>query len=35
MYVGVLLVVFFYGGVKRLVINNYTGLIVGSELEYI
>ncbi|NET16487.1 MAG: glycosyltransferase family 4 protein, partial [Okeania sp. SIO1H6] len=34
MYAGVPPVVFPYGGVKRLVVNNYTGLIVGSELEY-
>jgi glycosyltransferase involved in cell wall biosynthesis len=34
MYAGVPPVVFPYGGVKRLVINNYTGLIVHSELEY-
>ncbi|MEW6495991.1 MAG: glycosyltransferase family 4 protein, partial [Cyanobacteriota bacterium] len=34
MYAGVPPVVFPYGGVKRLVVNNYTGLIVQSELEY-
>jgi hypothetical protein len=34
MYAGVPPVVFPYGGVKRLVVNNYTGLIVHSELEY-
>src|SRR5919202_2837360 len=34
MYAGIPPVVFPYGGVKRLVINNYTGLIVHSELEY-
>ncbi len=34
MYAGVPPVVFSYGGVKRLVVNNYTGLIVQSELEY-
>ena len=34
MYAGVPPVVLPYGGVKRLVINNYTGLIAGSELEY-
>ena len=34
MYAGVPPVVFPYGGVKRLVIDNYTGLIVRSELEY-
>jgi len=34
MYAGVPPVVFPYGGVKRLVINNETGLIVNSELEY-
>lgn len=34
MYAGVPPVVFSYGGVKRLVIDNYTGLIVRSELEY-
>ncbi|MCA1990567.1 MAG: glycosyltransferase [Coleofasciculus sp. S288] len=34
MYGGVPPVVFPYGGVKRLVIDNFTGLIVCSELEY-
>lgn len=34
MYAGVPPVVFPYGGIKRLVIDNYTGLIVYSELEY-
>jgi glycosyltransferase involved in cell wall biosynthesis/tetratricopeptide (TPR) repeat protein len=34
MYAGVPPVVFSYGGVKRLVIDNYTGLVVQSELEY-
>ena len=34
MYAGVPPVVFPYGGVKRLVVDNYTGLIVHSELEY-
>jgi glycosyltransferase involved in cell wall biosynthesis len=34
MYAGVPPVVFPHGGIKRLVINNYTGLIVSSELEY-
>jgi predicted O-linked N-acetylglucosamine transferase (SPINDLY family)/glycosyltransferase involved in cell wall biosynthesis len=34
MYAGIPPVVFPYGGVKRLVINNYTGLVVNSELEY-
>ncbi len=34
MYAGVPPVVFPYGGVKRLVIDSYTGLIVHSELEY-
>jgi glycosyltransferase involved in cell wall biosynthesis len=34
MYAGVPPIVFPYGGIKRLVINNYTGLIVRSELEY-
>lgn len=34
MYAGVPPVVFPYGGVKRLVVDNYTGLIVQSELEY-
>ncbi len=34
MYAGVPPVVFPYGGIKRLVINNYTGLIVSSESEY-
>jgi glycosyltransferase involved in cell wall biosynthesis len=34
MYAEIPPVVFPYGGVKRLVINNYTGLIVHSELEY-
>jgi len=34
MYTGVVPVVFPYGGVKDLVINNYTGYIVNSELEY-
>src|SRR5919202_1812390 len=35
MYAGVPPVVFPYGGIKRLGINNYTGMIVHSELEYI
>jgi glycosyltransferase involved in cell wall biosynthesis len=34
MYAGVPPVVFPYGGVKRLVVDNYTGLLVHSELEY-
>jgi glycosyltransferase involved in cell wall biosynthesis len=34
MYAGVPPVVFPYGGVKRLVVDNYTGLLVRSELEY-
>ncbi len=34
MYAGVPPVVFPYGGVKQLVVDNYTGLIVRSELEY-
>ena len=34
MYAGVPPVVFPHGGIKRLVINNYTGLIAHSELEY-
>jgi len=34
MYAGVPPVVFPYGGIKRLVIDNYTGLLVDSELEY-
>jgi predicted O-linked N-acetylglucosamine transferase (SPINDLY family)/glycosyltransferase involved in cell wall biosynthesis len=34
MYGGIPPVVFPYGGVKRLVVNNYTGLIVNSEFEY-
>jgi len=34
MYAGVPPVVFPHGGIKRLVIDNYTGLIVRSELEY-
>ncbi len=34
MYAGVPPVIFPYGGAKRSVIDNYTGLIVHSELEY-
>jgi len=34
MYAGVPPVVFPYGGIKKLVIDNYTGLVVQSELEY-
>ncbi len=34
MYAGVPPVVFPHGGIKSLVINNYTGLVVDSELEY-
>jgi glycosyltransferase involved in cell wall biosynthesis len=34
MYGGVPPVVFPYGGVKRLVIDNYTGFVARSELEY-
>lgn len=34
MYVGVPPVVFPHGGIKQLVINNYTGLVVNSEAEY-
>ncbi len=34
MYAGIPPVVFPYGGVKRLVVDNFTGLIVHSELEY-
>ncbi len=35
MYAGVPPVVFPHGGIKRLVIDNYTGLVAHSELEYI
>jgi len=34
MYGGVPPVVFPHGGIRSLVINNYTGLVVDSELEY-
>lgn len=34
MWVGVFFVVFFYGGVKKLVIYNQIGLIVYNEIEY-
>jgi glycosyltransferase involved in cell wall biosynthesis len=34
MYAGIPPVVFPYGGVKRLVINDFTGLMVQSEAEY-
>jgi glycosyltransferase involved in cell wall biosynthesis len=34
MYAGIPPVVFPYGGIKRLVMDNYTGLVVNSELEY-
>ncbi|MFM6453969.1 MAG: glycosyltransferase [Planktothrix sp.] len=34
MYAGIPPVVFPHGGIKRLVINNYTGLVVKSQLEY-
>jgi len=34
MYLGIPPVVFPYGGIKNLVVNDYTGLIVHSELEY-
>ncbi|MCT7980528.1 glycosyltransferase family 4 protein [Laspinema olomoucense] len=34
MFAGVPPVVFPYGGIKRLVVDDYTGLIVHSELEY-
>ena len=34
MYAGIPPVVFPYGGVKRLIVDNFTGLIVDSELEY-
>lgn len=34
MYAGIPPIVFPYGGIKKLVIDNYTGLIVNSELEY-
>lgn len=35
MYAGVPPVVFPHGGIRRLVIDNYTGFVVHSELEYI
>lgn len=34
MFAGVPPVVFPYGGIKHLVVNDYTGLIVNTELEY-
>ena len=34
MYAGIPPVVFPHGGIKQLVINNYTGLVVNSESEY-
>ncbi|MBF2057315.1 MAG: glycosyltransferase family 4 protein [Cyanobacterium sp. T60_A2020_053] len=34
MYAGIPPVVFPHGGVKKLIINNYTGLMVDSPLEY-
>ncbi|BAQ65668.1 glycosyltransferase family 4 protein [Geminocystis sp. NIES-3709] len=34
MYAGIPPVVFPHGGIKKLIINNYTGLIVENELEY-
>lgn len=34
MYAGIPPVVFPYGGIKSLVIDNYTGLVVHSEVEY-
>ncbi|MCF3625725.1 glycosyltransferase [Planktothrix agardhii 1801] len=34
MYAGIPPVVFPHGGIKRLVINNYTGLVAQSESEY-
>lgn len=34
MYAGIPPIVFPYGGIKDLVIDNYTGLVVRSELEY-
>ncbi|MEX6776301.1 glycosyltransferase [Limnospira fusiformis] len=34
MYAGIPPIVFPHGGIKKLVIDNYTGLIVNSELEY-
>jgi len=34
MYAGIPPVVFPYGGIKSLVMDNYTGLVVNSELEY-
>ncbi|MDZ7959689.1 MAG: glycosyltransferase family 4 protein [Aulosira sp. DedQUE10] len=34
MYAGIPPIVFPYGGIKKLVIDNYTGLVVNSELEY-
>jgi len=34
MYAGIPAIVFPHGGIKKLVIDNYTGLVVNSELEY-
>ena len=34
MYAGIPPVVLPHGGIKKLIINNYTGLMVDSELEY-
>jgi glycosyltransferase involved in cell wall biosynthesis len=34
MYAGIPPIVFPHGGIKKLVIDNYTGLIVNSEFEY-
>lgn len=34
MYLGIPPVVFPYGGIKNLVVNDFTGLVVHSELEY-
>ena len=34
MYAGIPPVVFPHGGIKQLVVNNYTGLVVNSESEY-
>ena len=34
MYAGIPPIVFPHGGIKKLVIDNYTGLVVNSELEY-
>ncbi|MBD2209279.1 glycosyltransferase family 4 protein [Nostoc linckia FACHB-104] len=34
MYAGIPPIVFPYGGIKKLVLDNYTGLVVNSEIEY-